>query len=107
MSEIVAVIGLSTVGLYAVIIAVSWSADVRQRNLRERSRFLRLAAYAAVLMAAVAGWVMTGIATFLYGSAFWRGAWFGASAVLGTAYVPWLIWTMRTELANRKRVETT
>jgi hypothetical protein len=95
MSEIVAVIGYSAAGLYAAILATAWYLDAGHRGRRERALFFRWAAFDAVLMAAVAGWVTAGIATFVDGSLFWRGAWAGASAVLWGAYVPWLIWIVR------------
>jgi hypothetical protein len=106
MSEIVAIIGLSTLGLFAAIVTVSWFLDIRHRDRTVRGQFWRHAVYSALLMTAVAGWVTTGIATFLYGTAFGRGAWVGASAVLWAAYVLWLVCTVRTGIANRKRVET-
>jgi hypothetical protein len=94
MIEIATTIGLSTLALFATIMAASWFLHGRRARPRERALFLSGFAYSGLLLAAVAGWQVAGIYVFLYASEFWRGVWVGGSAVFWLGYGPALAWVV-------------
>jgi hypothetical protein len=96
MSEIIAVIGLSTLGIYAITVGGAWAWHGNAAGPHLRAAFVRWAAYSALFTAAVAAWVVAGIAAILFGTEFWRGAWAGGSAIFGIGYFPALFWMVRS-----------
>ena len=103
MLEIAATIVVSTLVMYAAIVAGSWCLHGRRAGPRERGLFVRWTVYAGLFCAAVAGWITAGIAIILSGSEFWRGAWVGSTAVLWLGYAPALLLVIRA--GNRRHLE--
>jgi hypothetical protein len=95
MLEIAAIIGLSAVVLYAVVVGTAWFIHGRTAGPRERALFTRWAVWGGLLATAITVWTVAGIAAFLSPAEFWRGAWAGGSAVLWLGYLPALILAVR------------
>ena len=100
MTEILTTIGASALLLYAVLHAAAWALHGRSAGRQERALFVRWAVYNGLLLLAVTCWVVAGVAVFLYGAEFWRGAYVGGSAVVWLGYAPALVWLVR---AARRR----
>ena len=105
MLEIVITMGLSAAFLYATILVVAWAIHGRQAGQRERALFVRWAAFGALIIAGITGWVAAGIAAAVYAVEFWRGAWAGGSLMLWLGYVPLLVWIVRAARQQQAAVK--
>jgi hypothetical protein len=96
MSEVVAFVVPCALAVEVVVIGTAWGLHGRRAGPRERALFVRWLVAGAVLMAAVVGWVVAGIAAFVNAAAFWRAAWVGMSAAVWLAYLPIFVWAVKT-----------
>ena len=70
---------------------------------RERAYIIHQAAYWSVFALASGGWVLLGLYGMLALNEFWRGAYWGSTAVLWLGYLPALVFTIRA--SNRQHAQ--
>jgi hypothetical protein len=70
---------------------------------RERAYIIRQAAYWSLFALALGGWVLLGLYAMLSLPEFWRGAYWGSTAVLWLGYLPALVFTIRA--SNRRQAQ--
>ncbi len=102
MFEIVQTVGLSTIVVIAITIGIPWFVS----KPRERALEWRYACLGALFCATTAGWVLGGIYTFLYLPEFWRGVYWGATAVLWLGYLPALVLIIRAVRRRSGELQT-
>jgi hypothetical protein len=103
MLEIVTTIGATFLAMIAITVGLPALFSLGRVGPRERAHIIRQAAYWSVFALALGGWVVLGLYAMLSLPEFWRGAYWGSTAVLWLGYLPALFFTIRA--SNRKQAE--
>jgi hypothetical protein len=104
MLEIVTTIGATVLAMIAVTVALPALFSLGRVGPRERAYILRQAAYWSVFALALGGWVVLGLYAMLSLPEFWRGAYWGSTAVLWLGYLPALLFTIRASNRHQARL---
>jgi hypothetical protein len=103
MLEIVTTIGATFLAVIAITVGLPALFSLGRVGPRERAYVLRQAAYWSVFALALGGWVVLGLYATLSLPEFWRGAYWGSTAVLWLGYLPALVFTVRA--SNRQQAQ--
>ena len=103
MLEIVTTIGGTFLAMIAITVGLPALFSLGRVGPRERAYIIRQAAYWSLFALALGGWVLLGLYAMLSLPEFWRGAYWGSTAVLWLGYLPTLILTIRA--SNRQQAQ--
>ena len=103
MLEIATTLGATILAMIAITVGLPFLFSLGRVGPRERAYILRLAAYWSVFALALGGWIVLGIYAMLFLPEFWRGAYWGSTAVLWLGYLPALRFTIRA--SNRQQAQ--
>jgi hypothetical protein len=88
MFEIFTTIGATVLAMIAITVGLPTLFSLGRVGPRERAFIIRQTAYWSVFTLALGGWVLLGIYAMLSLPEFWRGAYWGSTAVLWLGYLP-------------------
>jgi hypothetical protein len=103
MLEIVTTVGASFLAMIAITLGLPALFGLGRAGPRERAYIVRQAAYWSVFALVLGGWVLLGLYATLSLPEFWRGAYWGSTAVLWLGYLPALVFTIRA--SNRQHAQ--
>jgi hypothetical protein len=103
MLEIMATIGATCLTMVAITVWVPALFTLDRVGPGERAYIIRQATYWSVFALALGGWVLLGLYAMLSLPEFWRGAYWGSTALLWLGYLPALFFIIRA--SNRQQVQ--
>jgi hypothetical protein len=103
MLEIVTTIGATVLAMIGITVGVPALLSAGRAGPQERAFIIRLAGYWSMFALALGGWILLGIYTMLSLPEFWRGAYWGSTAVLWLGYLPALRVAIRA--SNRQQAQ--
>jgi hypothetical protein len=101
MLEIVTTIGVTFLAMIAITVGLPALFSLGRVGPRERAYIVRQAAYWSVFALALGGWVVLGLFAVLSLPEFWRGAYWGSTAILSLGYLPALFYAITA--SNRRQ----
>jgi hypothetical protein len=103
MLEIVTTIGAIILAMIGITVGLPALFTLGRVGRRERAYIIRQAAYWSVFGLALGGWVLLGLYGMLALNEFWRGAYWGSTAVLWLGHLPALFLIIRAN--NRQQAQ--
>jgi hypothetical protein len=104
MFEILATVSGTFLAMIAITVGLPALLSMNRAGPHERACVIRLAGIWSVFALALGGWVILGMYALLSLPEFWKGAYWGTTAVLWLGYLPALIVAIRA--SNRQHAQS-